>query len=719
MPNSIGSHRRGRRIPAGAAAALLLVAGLTAASPARAADPGEATGPTGQKLTVSDTRNIDPRGQKVTVTGSGYARDKGVYLAVCVLPKPGQAPSPCLGGTDMSGTSGSSYWISDNPPDYAKDLVKPFVRQSDGKGGFTFELTLKVKDSGADCTRLACAVVTRADHTHSGDREQDVIVPITFGSGGGPPGPEVPPGTVRHDEIRRITPPGGALDAEVDPARGRLYVSSHDGTTARLTTYSTATGNVVGTPVELPSAAGVMALDPDSYALHLGLSDRVATYNTRTGALTDNRAPQATGNIKLLAVDPGADRLYLANQEGKSVTVYDTRTWKPVGAPVVLPFLPAGLAVDTTTHTGYATYVGGVPLPGGGIVFRNVLNAVDGATGRLVRSLDLGSTALGSMGVTVDPGTDPKSRTGYVANLAAGTVFTIDLRANKVSGTLTVGANPRALAYDSGSRTLYAAQTTAGTVAAVDPVKNKVIGTLETGDGPEELTLDGRTHTLFTVASGKVVQTRRLVSPTVTTGPKKVSVQAGRRAEFRASATADPAPGAGWEVSTDAGTTWQPIAGATGRTLGFRATAEHSGNRYRAVFTNPVGSTRSKAAELTVTPVPDPSGSGGATGGGTGGPGPDPGGGSTSGGGSASGGGTAGGGTAGGHTAGGDTAGGAGTVGGGTAGGTTSGDGSGSGESGGGGLAATGSAVLPLAIAAGALTALGTAALFTRRRCRT
>ncbi|MGW6460121.1 endoglucanase, partial [Streptomyces sp. NPDC055078] len=610
-------RRRPMKAPWIAIAALLLAAGFGAAGPALAADPGEATGPTGQKLTVSDTRNIDPAGQKVTVTGSGYALDKGVYLAVCALPdSPRDAPSPCLGGMDLSGVSGSSYWISNNPPDSMKDLVKPFTVR-DGKGGFTLELTVKAKDSGADCSQRACAVVTRADHTHSGDREQDVIVPVTFGSGGGVPTPEVPPGTVRHDEVRRFTPAaGGLLQTAVDPAEGRLYVTSRTDTRNVLTTYDTRTGNVIGTPVDLPGVATTLALDADSRVLHLGLGDRIATYDTQTGRVTDHRTPPLADTLLLLAADPGADRLYLSTQDRK-LSVYDTKTWKPVGEPVALPFPPGGLAVDTRTHTGYAVYVGGARDPGTGqTVFRNVLNAIDGATGKLTGTLDLGTTPLGSRGVAIDSGTG----TGYVANIGVGTVFTIDLRANKVTGTVAVGGGPKNMAVDTGTGTLYVAQTTAGTVAVVDTARQKVAQTLETGNGPETLALDDRNHTLFTLSrdTGEVVQTQRHVSPAVTTAPKAATVRAGERAEFTAAADGTPAPTTTWEVSTDKGASWQPVAGSAGSALTFKATLDHDGNRYRAVFSNLVGSTRSAPVELAVTPAPGPSPS-------TPGPGPDPG----------------------------------------------------------------------------------------------
>ncbi|MFI0980015.1 endoglucanase [Streptomyces sp. NPDC021093] len=730
--------------------------------------PGTATGPTGQKLTVTNTKDLKPAGETVTVTGSGYALDKGIYLAVCVLGKEGEAPSPCLGGADLSGRSGSSYWISNNPPDYAKDIVKKFTEQPDGKGGFTFDLTARIKDGGADCTRLRCAIVTRADHTHNSDRDQDVIVPITFGEGPGET-PEVPAGTVRHTTVRAYAATeGGATDAEVDPANGRLYVSRSDGTASRLTTYDSTTGLPVGTPVTLPSRSQVMALDPATGTLYLALADRIGAYDTRTGRLTADWAA-VTGNVNHLALDPGAGRLYVGNQTAKSVMVYDTASGKPVGEPVVLPVFPAGLAVDTNSHTGYATHVTSV-RENGQTVFRNILTGVDGATGRATTTLNLGTTALGSMGVTVDPATG----TGYVANLAAGSVFTVDLRANQVTGTLEVGGNPKTMVHDAGTSTLYVAQTTAGAVAAVDLRTGRVTETFPTGNQPGALALHPKNHTVFAVASGTVTQTARQTAATPTTHPAPLTVDEGKQATFTAAATGSPEPTVTWESSADEGKTWKPVENATGPTLAFTPTKEQTGHLFRASFTNPVGTVRTSAAPLAVTPKqtnPDPTdpgtgdpsdpdpgtgdpsdpgtgdptdptdptapsdpGTGDPSDPGTGDPsdpsdpaGPaDPSAPGTSGGGSVSGGdGSTGSGTGSG-TAGstaGDTAGvpgasstvggnTAGTVGGGgTAGGVDSGTGTGP-------LASTGSPAMALGATAAALTALGTFTLVVRRRSR-
>ncbi|MFE4616243.1 hypothetical protein ACFRJ7_09040 [Streptomyces sp. NPDC056747] len=322
-----------------------------------------------------------------------------------------------------------------------------------------------------------------------------------------------PPPLPLHENLRTLTPPSGsALDAEVDPAADRLYVSSSDGTAHHLAVYDTSTGAPVGDPVALPAPATVLALGA-SGTLYLGLSTRIAVYDTASRTLTDHRVT-IDGSVTHLAADPVQGRLYVGNQAAKSVTVYDTATAAPVGDPVVLPFHPAGLAVDTTHHTGYATYVGGA-VENGSVVYRNVLNAVDGTTGRLTGTVSLGATALGSMGVAVDAA----GRTGYVANLAAGTVSVVDLEEQKVTGTVTVDGNPKALAYDPGTATLYAARTGASSVAVVDPAKGEVTETITTGERPAALALDPEEHTLYTVAGGAVTQTVRKAPPEPTPEP--------------------------------------------------------------------------------------------------------------------------------------------------------------------------------------------------------
>jgi hypothetical protein len=125
---------------------------------------------------VSRTSGLDPAGTRVTVTGRGFDPTKGIYVALCVKPAKGQAPTPCGGGADTTGSSSASAWISSNPPPYGRDLAIPY-----GSGG-SFRVTLDISAAigSIDCRSTPCVIATRADHTRSSDRSQDVFVPVSF-----------------------------------------------------------------------------------------------------------------------------------------------------------------------------------------------------------------------------------------------------------------------------------------------------------------------------------------------------------------------------------------------------------------------------------------------------------------------------------------------------------------------------------------------------------
>ena len=164
--------------------------------------PVSGDGPEGQKVTVTRATGLDPAGTEVTVTGEGFDESIGIYVAVCVDNGPEKRPTPCLGGVDMSGATGSSGWFSSNPPSYGKDLAQPF-----GPGG-SFELTTTVvaQDNLTDCLDEVaapdgCVLATFADHTRIDNRSADVRIPLTFAA----PGTAEPSGAT--------TAPDGTTDA--------------------------------------------------------------------------------------------------------------------------------------------------------------------------------------------------------------------------------------------------------------------------------------------------------------------------------------------------------------------------------------------------------------------------------------------------------------------------------------------------------------------------
>lgn len=149
---------------------------------------GTGTGPAGQTLTVTPNEGLDPGGTDVTLTGTGYTAAagfdiaaEGMYVALCVDKGPGAVPSPCVGGADMSGTAGSSKWVTNNPYDGVPPGAVAAVAPD---GSFTVELTLVASDEFVDCLDLPagerCVLASRMDHRASADRSQDVKVALCW-----------------------------------------------------------------------------------------------------------------------------------------------------------------------------------------------------------------------------------------------------------------------------------------------------------------------------------------------------------------------------------------------------------------------------------------------------------------------------------------------------------------------------------------------------------
>jgi hypothetical protein len=146
-------------------------------APAQAASKAVSVkGPAGQTLTASVVKNLPTdKPTKITVTGKGYSEKVGIYATFCVMPAKGKKPELC-GPFDITGQNSQAVWISSNPPAYALLLVTRF-----SKGGkFKVDVSVSSKIDDYDCTKVKCAIVTRADHTQPDYRKADVIIPVTF-----------------------------------------------------------------------------------------------------------------------------------------------------------------------------------------------------------------------------------------------------------------------------------------------------------------------------------------------------------------------------------------------------------------------------------------------------------------------------------------------------------------------------------------------------------
>ena len=88
----------------------------------------------------------------------------------------------------------------------------------------------------------------------------------------------------------------------------------------------------------------------------------------------------------------------------------------------------------------------------------------------------------------------------------------------------------------------------------------------------------------------------------VTTNPTSQSIASGQMVTFTAAASGNPTPTVQWQISTNGGSSFSNISGATSTTYSFTTSTSQNGDQYQAVFTNAQGTATTTAAILTVTP---------------------------------------------------------------------------------------------------------------------
>ncbi len=127
-------------------------------------------------------------GDRLVVTGAGYDGDRGLYVAVCRIPDELDGkPGPCLGGVGSQEVEqfeegvvqwAPSNWINEA---FAWRLFGARSFDDTVTGAFTAYIEVPpAADENVDCTVEACGLYTRNDHTASGDRVQDLYVPLAW-----------------------------------------------------------------------------------------------------------------------------------------------------------------------------------------------------------------------------------------------------------------------------------------------------------------------------------------------------------------------------------------------------------------------------------------------------------------------------------------------------------------------------------------------------------
>jgi hypothetical protein len=188
----------------------------------------------------------------------------------------------------------------------------------------------------------------------------------------------------------------------------------------------------------------------------------------------------------------------------------------------------------------------------------------------------------------------------------------------------SIGNSPPSITTQPLAQTLTAGQTVSFTAAASGSPSPTVQWQFSTNGGSTWSNISGATSTtysftsstsqngneyraVFTNSAGSATSTAATltvnaatVAPSITTQPSNQTVTAGQSVSFTAAANGTPTPTVQWQVSTNSGSTWANISGATSTTYTFTSATSQTGGQYRAVFTNSAGTATTVAATLTV-----------------------------------------------------------------------------------------------------------------------
>jgi hypothetical protein len=340
------------------------------------------------------------------------------------------------------------------------------------------------------------------------------------------------------------TPSGTTLTSTGTLPSGVTFADNNDGT-------ATIAGN--------PATDGV-------YPLTVTASNGVAPDARQTFTLTSNEPPTITSADHATFTVGSAGSFGVTTAAGTPSGTTLTRTGT----------LPSGIAF--TAHGDGTATIAGTPATGSGGVYPLTLTASNGiapdATQTftltineppVITSADHTTFTVGSPGtftVTTAPGTPSDTTLTSTGTLPSGVTF-----ADNHDGAATIAGTP-----GTGAGNAYPLTVTASN------------GVLPNATQSFTLTIDA--------------------APVITTNPASQTVAPGTPVSFTAAASGNPAPTVQWQRSTDRGTSFGPIAGATNPTYTFTPVLGDSTTQYLAVFSNSVDTASSSAATLLVGVAP-------------------------------------------------------------------------------------------------------------------
>ncbi len=419
----------------------------------------------------------------------------------------------------------------------------------------------------------------------------------------------------------QISTDGGATFSNIPGATSTTYVTpvttGSDNNEQFQAIFTNAAGSVTTNIATLTVQYVTITTQPGSTTVNAG---QTATFTT---AASSN--PTATVQWQI-STDGGTT---FSNIPGGTSTTYTT----PVmgagdnGDEFQAIFTNAAGSVATNIATLTVQYLTITTQPGS-----TTVNA--GQTATFTAAASSNPTATVQWQISTDGGATFSSIPGatsvsYTTPVSAASDNGEEFQAIFTNTAGSVTTNPATLTVQyvtittqPGSTTINAGQTATFTAAASSNPAATVQWQMSTNGGTTFSNIPGATSTtyvtpvttgsdnneqfqaIFTNAAGSVttnIATLTVQYLTITSQPGSTAVNSGQTATFTAAASSNPTATVQWQISTDGGTTFSNIPGATSTTYVTPvAVATDNGEEFQAVFTNAVGSATTNPATLTV-----------------------------------------------------------------------------------------------------------------------
>ena len=328
------------------------------------------------------------------------------------------------------------------------------------------------------------------------------------------------------------------------------------------------------------------------------------TYSTYNGS---TNVPSTAGTYSVFAEFTSADpNYYSSTVSGTLVINKATPAFSGLSSPTVK------LGASTVSVSGHIA--AGSIAPGGddiAITLNGITQPVSiSSSGSFSTTFNIQGLGTGTYPITYEYLGDATRFNAAGSGYASGTLTVQaapSIVTNPVSQTAVSGSSVTFTASASG----YPAPTVQWQVSTNGSTYSNIAGATST-----TLTISAaasqngyRYRAVFTNSVSTATTTSATLTvqyaPVVSTNPISTTVNAGQTATLTAAASGNPTPTVQWQVSSNGGSTFANIAGATSTTLTLAATTgSQNGYVYRAVFTNSVGSVTTANATLTVRYAP-------------------------------------------------------------------------------------------------------------------